>query len=565
MVTSRNRRGIALVWTVIVLLVMIGMVGLSIDWGWTTLDASKLQNAGDAAALAGAMRVKQGFHDGDMGSTYAAARSLSMANYAAGAPVDVCYDAATNDPSLDVVVGRWFPSTRYFEPLDLSSGNVPNAVKVMTRHVQGWAVNQPLALNFGPIFGVERANVLREAIAINAGGGGAALVCLAPDKGGLEINGGGKINVSLGPVQGEIWVDSFLRSGKGAVYPNSNGAPDPAKGWYIDCAGLYTCGTVDPSIMEYFGEPPNYLYPVFQELSVPIPDPLWQVPALDVGAMNPRNESPANLYGMVVKVDPTTGEPLKDGTGAYIPATNSKGKTFNVAAANPITSSTVGDFGQLIGGRKTLTATPGYYPGGFAQTSSGSELRTIKMLPGVYAVGGGASNGDKSGMILNGGALDARGVMIYVTNSKLDGTGNYGRVDISGSYEYIKLLEYEYLAGDPTYYQEYDYKNYGNAGMAIFQDRRNPMDGVVIGGGNNMTMDGTLYFHCTGQADGTPTPPAGSVPGGPWDVTLEVGGSSGQTGIQMIVDRLLVHGDADVIVKYDGRNFQPSNIVYLVK
>ena len=311
--------------------------------------------------------------------------------------------------------------------------------------------------------------------------------------------------------------------------------------------------------MEYFGGAPNFMYSVWEKLPDPMPDPLSWVPALDVAGMNPRNESPANPYGMVVKVDATTGEPLRDATtGAYIPATDAKGDPFNVSAANPITSATVRDFGQLIAGRQTLTVTPGYYPGGISQTNSGTNSNTVKMLPGVYAVGGGASNGDNSGLILMGGALDAEGVMIYVTNSDLTATGNWGQVNISGSYEYINLTEYEYLAGDPAYYQKYDYQNYGNAGMAIFQDRRNPEDAVIIGGGNNMTMNGTLYFHCTGQEAGVVTPPA-STAGGTWNVTVEVGGSSGQTGIQMIVDRLLVHGDADVIVKYDGRNFQPSN------
>ncbi len=574
MMRQRKERGIALAWTAVVLIIMIGMVGLSIDWGWVTLDAHKLQHAADAASLAGAMKVKTAFHEGTLSSAFEAARTLSMANSAAGAPVDVTFNAATNDPGLDVIVGRWFPGDRYFEPLDLGAPDAPNAVKVVTRHVKDWTVNQPLALNLGALFGVPTANVVREAIAISAGGGGAALVCLAPyppleggiGRGvGLEIDGGGKVNVNLGNVKGEIWVDSFSRSPNDAVYPNSNGAPDPAKGWYIDCAGLYTPGTVDPSIMEYFGGAPNFVYPVYEKLPKPMPDPLAWVPALDVSAMNPRYESPATPYGMIVKVDPTTGVPLKDG-GAYIPATDSTGATFDVTAGVPIGSDTIRDFGQVIAGRNTVTVTPGYYPGGFKQTSSGTDLKTVKMLPGAYAVGGGAKPSDRSGMVLNGGALDAQGVMIYVTNSKLDATGNWGRVDISGRYEYIKLTEYQYLPGDPTSYQNYDYQNYGKAGMAIFQDRRNPEDAVIIGGADNMAMDGTLYFHCTGQLDGmaVPIPPALPKPG-TWEVIVEVGGSSGQTGIQMIVDRLLVHGDADIRIEYDGRNFMPSDIVYLVK
>jgi len=543
------------------LFVMIGIVGLGIDWGWAALDAHRLQNAGDAGALAGAMVVKNAHHDGTLGTVYDAARILTLANKAANEAVDVYFDAGTNDPNLDVVIGRWFMADHYFEPL--VPGDVPNAVKVVTRHVDGWNVNQPLALFFGPVFNVPTANVLRDAVAISVGGGGAALVCLAPEGVGLAINGGGKIRVNEGPVPGEIWVDSFWRTPDAkddAVYPNANAAPDPVKGWYVDCAGLNTCGTVDPSIMEYFGGSPNFLYPVLEKLPSPIPDPLAWLPDLDVASMDPLNAG--SPYGMVVQVDPATGIPLTDATGAYIPAVDSNGFTFDVSAANPIRSSTIEAFGQLVGGvRQTLTVTPGYYPGGFSQQNSGSAFNTIRMLPGVYAVGGGASNGDKSGLILNGGALDAERVMVYVTNSSLDNTGNWGRVDIAGNYEYINLTEYEYLTGDPAYYQKYDYQNYGNAGMAMFQDRENPMDAVILGGEDNMVMGGTLYFHYTGQPAGMVEP----VPLGTPYVTVEVGGTSGQTGIQLITDKVLVHGDADLLIKYDGRNFQPANEALLVK
>ena len=164
------------------LFVMIGIVGLSIDWGWAAMDAHQLQNASDAAALAGAMVVKNAAHDGTLGSVYTSAQTLSLANKAANEVVDVSFDAAGNDPNLDVVLGRWFMADRHFEPLVFGSGAVPNAVKVVTRHEAGWSVNQPLALNFGPVFGVETTDVKREAIAISTGGGGAALVCLAPDE-----------------------------------------------------------------------------------------------------------------------------------------------------------------------------------------------------------------------------------------------------------------------------------------------------------------------------------------------------------------------------------------------
>jgi hypothetical protein len=273
-------------------------------------------------------------------------------------------------------------------------------------------------------------------------------------------------------------------------------------------------------------------------------------------------------YGMLVQVDPATGIPLTDADGDYIPATHREtGPAADGNAGVPIRSSIIGDYGQLVGGvRQTLTVTPGYYPGGFDQQNTGASFNTIKMLPGVYAVGGGSGPPGNSGLVLNGGALDAEQVMIYVTNSSLDGTGNWGHVDISGNYEYINLTEYVYIDGDPEYYKNYDYLTYGKAGMAFFQDRRNPRDAKIVGGEDNMVMGGTLYFHCTGQEAGMPIAPLpGSVPAGTWDVTVEVGGTAGQTGIQLITDRVRNHGDADVIIKYDGRNFQPADQALLVK
>ncbi len=55
---KRERKGIALVWAVLVLFVMLGIVGLSLDWGKLSLNVHQLQIAADAAALAGAQVVK---------------------------------------------------------------------------------------------------------------------------------------------------------------------------------------------------------------------------------------------------------------------------------------------------------------------------------------------------------------------------------------------------------------------------------------------------------------------------------------------------------------------------
>src|SRR5215212_8189936 len=90
------RRGAALVYTAIVLFVLIGFVGLAIDWGYMTWTAQKLQNAADAAALAGAQQVWWSHLD-----ARAAAVSLASQNEAGGTTVQLNSNDA-NDADGDI-------------------------------------------------------------------------------------------------------------------------------------------------------------------------------------------------------------------------------------------------------------------------------------------------------------------------------------------------------------------------------------------------------------------------------------------------------------------------------
>jgi hypothetical protein len=550
------RRGIAIVWTAIILVLMLGFVGLSLDWGKAAIDAHQLQNAADAAALAGAQKLKEAYHESTMDAPdgpFGRARAVALENRAwGGTPVNLHYVSPTAyDPTVDVVIGRFFPADKHFEPFNPAAPESPNALKAVTRHLTDWPVNAPLPLTFGPVFGQDRANVIRVAIAINVGGGGAALICLDPTNPGIRIDGGAKLYVNAGTVPGEIYVDSGKIAY--AVYPTSNSAPSMEDGWCIDCAALNVCGRVDPIITDYFGlggtgaQPGYARYPIV-EGAPPMLDPLKDLPAVDPGALG---------HGVVVQVDPATGVPLRDPTtGAYVPALGKvggpyEGQPFDVDRGDPITGTIVDNYGAAdpVTGRLTVVMTPGYYPGGIRLTSSSSTNRTVKMLPGIYALGGGRTNGDGAGLVLNGGAIEAESVMTYITQSD-QGTSPWGKVDISGSYDYIKMTEYVWQAGDPLAYQAYSQPPMG-AGMAIFQDRHNPEDATVRGGGAgySMTLGGTIYIHNIDT----------------WDIQVNVGGSSGDTGIQLITDRVRILGDANITIKYDGRNFQPADQSLLVK
>jgi hypothetical protein len=179
----------------------------------------------------------------------------------------------------------------------------------------------------------------------------------------------------------------------------------------------------------------------------------------------------------------------------------------------------------LPSGKKELTLTPGYYPGGIDIT--GSSLVLTGGVDARYAFGGGANG--KSGLVLGGGSsLVAKGVMLYISgdpdNSRGLGVIRYGTVDVAGT-AYIEITS----RGDahlPGMGVE------GEEGIAIWQDRDNP-NYAKIAGTNESAIKGTLYFGYN---------------------AVELGGTPEQSGNQIIAGALWVHGTATFSIAYDGRN-----------
>jgi len=161
-----RRRGIALVWTAIFLLTLVGIVGLSLDWGKAMFNLHQLQNAADAAALAGAQFVKF-----DLDGARWHARAISSENYADRVAVFL-RDNPANDPNLDVVVGYWMRQTRTFTAFDPANPGPTNAVKVVDRRTNELP-DGPLPLVFGSVFGKDSVAASRRAIAWSVGSTGA--------------------------------------------------------------------------------------------------------------------------------------------------------------------------------------------------------------------------------------------------------------------------------------------------------------------------------------------------------------------------------------------------------
>ena len=212
---NRGKKGIALVWSAIMLITLLLFTGISIDVARIYLVAHQLQNAADAAALAGAVRVRVDANDARDRAQY-----FGGLNYAQGDSVilDLNID---NDPNGDIVVGRFYYDKRGFVPLqDLPAGIGPDALKVVAKRTK--TSHGPIPLIFGPIAHVDTANVSRVAIAQALGGWGAGIIALDCDaKHALSIGDAATDLVIRG---GGIQVNS---SHAEAFYTNKNTVYDP--------------------------------------------------------------------------------------------------------------------------------------------------------------------------------------------------------------------------------------------------------------------------------------------------------------------------------------------------
>lgn len=163
----RSRRGITLVWTALVLMVLLGIVGLTLDVGYGFFVGNKLQQAADAASLAGAQKLGE-----ELEVIQQAAQELGLANYAAAIEVQLALNP-DNAEDGDIVIGFFDRDTGIFTPTLIS----PNAVKVVARR-NARSQDGPVSLVFAPIFGIDTINVERAAIAMLGGKTGSGLLVL---------------------------------------------------------------------------------------------------------------------------------------------------------------------------------------------------------------------------------------------------------------------------------------------------------------------------------------------------------------------------------------------------
>ncbi|MDB5302429.1 MAG: hypothetical protein JWO87_4092 [Phycisphaerales bacterium] len=186
----RRPAGIAIVYVVIIMLALLGIIGLASDTAYIFLVGHQLQNAADAAALAGANQL--GF-----GASQAIDDAIDIAskNRAAGANVQL--------DDTDVEVGNYDRPSATFTP----NGSPANAVRVTARRTQG-SRGGPVNLIFGPIFNIRTSNVSRQAIAMGKASGVSLLVLNRNAEPALTLTGASRQRDKVNISNGGIVVDS---------------------------------------------------------------------------------------------------------------------------------------------------------------------------------------------------------------------------------------------------------------------------------------------------------------------------------------------------------------------
>jgi len=157
-----GQRGTISVFFALLLVFVLGAItAMAVDIGHLWLVRSQLQNAADAAALAG-VRDLNGVST-QYPFAISAARNYGSANDADGTHADI-------DPG-DVVLGRWDMTNKTFAPTLLPSYAV-NAVQVTARRTA--ATGNAVDMYFAQLLGIGSQDVTAQAIAV---GGGPSSTC----------------------------------------------------------------------------------------------------------------------------------------------------------------------------------------------------------------------------------------------------------------------------------------------------------------------------------------------------------------------------------------------------
>lgn len=142
--SDRNRRGSIIVLAAACLIIAVAFVAFAVDIGYLSVVKTQLQNAADAAALAGANSLST-----SSSAAVSAAKTVGLANSAAGHAVSI--------PDSDIELGSWDPDALAFTALSGAAQANADTVKVTCRcsNQNGTSVT----LFFAKVIGVTSADL----------------------------------------------------------------------------------------------------------------------------------------------------------------------------------------------------------------------------------------------------------------------------------------------------------------------------------------------------------------------------------------------------------------------
>lgn len=437
---SRRRQGKTLVMTFLLLPVMLGMVGLTIDGGLLMAAQRQAQTAADAAALAAVMEMYRG--NTNQSTIVTTANSFLTANGLTGVSLTLNAGGtnALNMPPQD-------------------PGNSGSPYRNQANYAEA-IVTQPVSTWFIQVLGMNRTqHVSARAVAgyepVAAGEGAIVLDPTATP--GISVSGNGTrliVNGSIVVNSGGAGLDQYGSSvpvSQGAGNQpalTTSGSPTPAPIVARDVqvvGGVDSLTTIDNirafdanfNSGNYFYDPSNTDRPLFARSGVQS-DPL---------------ENAATPVG--------TGSVLPD------PKLSTGTTTLNPGIYQSITISNNAD----------VTFNPGIYVVGANNNSGGGDRLSI--TGGTVRVG--AASGGISGVLFYNAANT------YSTNPSADNgttapTGNpkFGDIKINGG------------TGTLTPYQNANNANDTLNGILLYQSRWNTTS-ANIAGGSQLSLNGTIY------------------------------------------------------------------------
>jgi Flp pilus assembly protein TadG len=217
----KKRHGAIAPLAAFLMIFLIAMVAFSVDIGWVVLAKTNLQNAADAAALAGADPLMNGYVQYNLAATNSLKTTVlnsALANARAYAKQYAGYNSAGGVSSLtlndsDIEFG-FIDASNNYTPMPTYTG-FPNTIKVTMRLDS--TANKPLSLFFGPALGTRSVNVIATASATIYTG----VVNSFSSKGS---------NVGLLPFTYDVnFWNNFLKTGQdpdGKTLTDANGVPE---------------------------------------------------------------------------------------------------------------------------------------------------------------------------------------------------------------------------------------------------------------------------------------------------------------------------------------------------